>query len=59
MTHPNRPIRAFHWKAFGRFLYPVIDLELKQKALDRTAPANTKPGRYTPPDKLLALLESL
>jgi len=35
------------------------DLELKQKALDRTAPPRTRPGRYTPPDKLLAFLESL
>jgi len=34
--------------------YLHADLELKQKALDRTAPPNTKPGRYTPPDKLLA-----
>jgi len=35
------------------------DLELKQKALDRTAPPHTRTGRYTPPDKLLAFLESL
>ena len=39
--------------------YLHADLELKQKALDRTAPPNTKSGRYTPPDKLLAFLESL
>jgi len=39
--------------------YLHADLELKQKALDRTAPPNTRPGRYTPPDKLLAFLESL
>jgi integrase/recombinase XerD len=39
--------------------YLHADLELKQKALDRTAPPNTKQGRYTPPDKLLAFLESL
>ncbi len=39
--------------------YLHADLELKQKALDRTAPPNTKTGRYTPPDKLLAFLESL
>ena len=37
----------------------VTDLDLKQKALDRTAPPHTRPGRYTPPDKLLAFLESL
>jgi integrase/recombinase XerD len=39
--------------------YLHADLELKQKALDRTAPPQTRRGRYTPPDKLLAFLESL
>jgi integrase/recombinase XerD len=39
--------------------YLHADLELKQKALDRTAPPHTRTGRYTPPDKLLAFLESL
>ena len=39
--------------------YLHADLELKQKALDRTAPPRTRPGRYTPPDKLLAFLEAL
>ena len=39
--------------------YLHADLELKQRALDRTAPPHTRPGRYTPPDKLLAFLESL
>lgn len=35
------------------------DLELKQKALDRTAPPRTAKGRYRPTDKLLAYLEAL
>ena len=35
------------------------DMELKRRALDRTTPTNTKPGRYRPPDRLLAFLESL
>jgi integrase len=39
--------------------YLHADLELKQKALDRTAPPHTRPGRYTPPDKLLVFPESL
>jgi len=34
-------------------------MELKQRALDRTAPTNVKPGRYKPPDSLLTFLESL
>jgi integrase len=39
--------------------YLHADLALKERALARTAPANTKPGRYRPPDTLLAFLESL
>jgi site-specific recombinase XerD len=40
-------------------IYLHADLELKEKALALTTPANTKPGRYKPPDQLLAFLESL
>jgi len=39
--------------------YLHADLELKQRALDRTARPHTRRGRYTPPDKLLAFLEAL
>jgi integrase/recombinase XerD len=39
--------------------YLHADMELKQRALDRTTSPNAKPGRYRPPDKLLAFLESL
>jgi hypothetical protein len=39
--------------------YVHADMELKRRALDRTTPPNTKPGRYRPPDPLLAFLESL
>ncbi|MGH3266262.1 MAG: hypothetical protein ACRDNS_30195 [Trebonia sp.] len=39
--------------------YIHADMDLKRRALDRTAPPNTKPGRYRPPDALLAFLESL
>lgn len=35
------------------------DLSMKQRALDRTAPPNTPPGRYRPPDSLMAFLEGL
>ncbi len=44
---------------YGQPLSLHADLELKEKALARTAPANTKPGRYKPPDQLLVFLESL
>ena len=39
--------------------YVHADMELKRRALDRTTPTNTKPGRYRAPDRLLAFLESL
>ena len=40
-------------------VYLHADLELKQRALDRATPPNGRPGRYQPPDKLLAFLEGL
>ncbi len=39
--------------------YLHADLQIKQQALDRTAPPHTRHGRYYPPDKLLAFLEAL
>jgi integrase/recombinase XerD len=40
-------------------IYLQADLALKQQALDRTTPPTTPPGRYRPPDHLLAFLEGL
>jgi integrase/recombinase XerD len=40
-------------------IYLQADLALKQRALDRTTPPTTPPGRYRPPDQLLAFLEGL
>jgi hypothetical protein len=34
-------------------------MTIKQRALDRTTPPNTKLGRYQPSDSLLAFLEAL
>jgi integrase/recombinase XerD len=39
--------------------YLHVDLKLKQRALDRTAPHRLKGVRYRPPDRLLAFLESI
>ena len=39
--------------------YLHADMTIKQKALDLTTPATSPPGRYQPPDQLLAFLESL
>jgi site-specific recombinase XerD len=40
-------------------IYIHADLALKERALARTAPADTAPGRYLPPDALIAFLENL
>ncbi len=40
-------------------VYLHADLALKERALARTTPPHTSPGRYHPPDPLLAYLESL
>ena len=37
----------------------AVVLVLKEKALVRTKPSGVKPGRYRPPDSLLAFLEAL
>jgi integrase/recombinase XerC len=39
--------------------YLHADMTIKERALARTTPANIKPGRYRPTDRLLAFLESL
>lgn len=40
-------------------IYLHADLTLKEQALARTTPPDSKPGRYQPPDTTLAYLESL
>ena len=40
-------------------IYLHADLQLKEKALARTQPPNTRRDRYQPPDSLLAWLEAL
>lgn len=39
--------------------YLHADMTQKQRAIDRTTPLTAKPGRYQPPDSLLAFLEAL
>lgn len=39
--------------------YLHADLAIKERALARTNPTSTKPGRFQPPDPLLAFLEAL
>lgn len=41
-------------------IYMHADLAIKERALEKTAPAEAgKPGRYKPDDSLLAFLENL
>ena len=40
-------------------MYLHADLALKERALARTKPLNSKPGRYRPPDALLRFLDGL
>lgn len=44
-------------KSTERYLH--ADNKLKQDAIERAAPIGTRPGRYRPPDTLLAFLEAL
>jgi site-specific recombinase XerD len=48
-----------HEQAETTQIYLHADLELKERALARTKPPDTTPGRYRPPDQLLAFLEAL
>jgi integrase/recombinase XerD len=40
-------------------IYLHADMQLKEKALARTRPPHGRPGRYQPPDRLIAWLEAL
>lgn len=40
-------------------IYLHADMSLKERALARTKPLATRPGRFRPPDSLIAFLESL
>lgn len=48
-----------HERAETTQIYLHADLSLKERALERTAPLDTVPGRYRAPDSLLAFLEGL
>ncbi len=48
-----------HEQAETTQIYLHADLALKEQALARTKPPDAAPGRYKPPDTLLAFLEAL
>lgn len=48
-----------HEQAETTQIYLHADMTIKQRALDRTTPPNSTPGRYHPSDSTLAFLDSL
>ena len=40
-------------------IYLHADMRLKERAIARVTPPGTTPGRYRPPDTLLAFLDAL
>ena len=48
-----------HERAETTRIYLHADMSIKERALARTTPVNTKPGRYRPIDQLLAFLDNL
>jgi integrase/recombinase XerD len=48
-----------HESSETTMIYLHADMTLKERALARIAPPSTTPGRYTPPDTILAFLDSL
>jgi hypothetical protein len=47
-----------HANPAATFWY-LHDMEIKERALARTTPPGTKPGRYSAPDSLLTFLDGL
>jgi integrase len=48
-----------HESAESTQVYLHADMQIKERALARITPPNSAPGRYLPPDALLAFLEAL
>jgi site-specific recombinase XerD len=48
-----------HEKIESTRVYLHADMTTKERALQRTTPLHTRPGRYQPPDTLVAFLEAL
>ena len=48
-----------HERVEGTQIYLHADMALKERAIQRTTPPDARPGRYKPPDTLLAFLQAL
>ena len=57
--HGTNGSAAFAERVETTDVYIHGDLTIKERAIARTAPPGTRPGRYKPPDPLLAFLEGL
>ena len=58
VPHTPDPTKG-HERVEATGIYIHADMTIKEKALSRTTPLNTKPGRYQASDPLLAFLEQL
>jgi site-specific recombinase XerD len=62
MAHEGVPlvvIQLQHEQVETTQMYIHADLAIKERALARTKPLDSKPGRYRPPDALLGFLDGL
>jgi hypothetical protein len=56
---PTPALRLGHESTKSTEAYLHGDNKVKQNAIETVAPLGTPPGRYKPPDRLLAFLEAL
>ena len=56
---PRRTAHPVHENIATTQVYIHADLALKERAIARTAPQDTPPGRYQPPDAVLVFLDGL
>jgi hypothetical protein len=55
---PHHP-HIHHEQVETTQMYLHADLAIKERALARTKPLDSKPGRYRPPDAILGFLDGL
>jgi hypothetical protein len=58
-TGPRRAAHPVHEQMATANIYLHADMEEKERAIAPVTPPDTAPGRYQPPDPLLAFLDSL
>ena len=59
MPHTRYPRKGHENPSTTADIYLHADMTQKERAIARVAPPGTTPGRYRPPDTLLAFLEKL